>query len=104
MSTEEAAISLGAPKMATFFRVTVPMMSKGIIAGAILSWVAIITELSTAIILYNNRSITLTLSTYIAVSRGTYGTAAAFATILTVLTSISLLIYMKISRSEDINL
>jgi len=104
MSTEEASISLGASKMATFFKVTVPMMSKGIIAGAILSWVAIITELSTAIILYSNRSITLTLSTYIAVTRGTFGTAAAFATILTVLTIISMLIYMKISKSEDMKL
>ncbi len=104
ITIEEAAISLGSSKMGAFFKVTVPMMSNGIIAGAILSWIAIITELSTAIILYNSKTITLTLSTYIAVNRGTYGTAAAFATILTILTTISLLIYMKISKAEDIKL
>ena len=104
ITIEEAAISLGSSKMGAFFKVTVPMMSNGIIAGAILSWIAIITELSTAIILYNSKTITLTLSTYIAVNRGTYGTAAAFATILTILTTISLLLYMKISKAEDIKL
>ena len=104
MTIEEAAISLGSSKMSAFFRVTVPMMSNGIIAGAILSWVAIITEMSSAIILYNSKTVTLTLSTYIAVSRGTYGTAAAFATILTLFTTLSLLIYLRISKSEDVKL
>ena len=104
MSIEEAAISLGASKMKTFARVTVPMMANGIIAGAILSWVSIITELSTAIILYNTKTVTLTLSTYIAVNRGMYGTTAAFATILTIFTTISLLLYMKISKTDDVKL
>ena len=45
-SIEEAAISLGASKMKTFVRITVPMMANGILSGAILSWVAIVTELS----------------------------------------------------------
>ena len=53
ITIEEASISLGASKMKTFFKITVPMMSSGVIAGAILSWVTIITELATAIILYN---------------------------------------------------
>ena len=73
MSIEEAAISLGASKMKTFFKVTVPMMSSGIISGAILSWVSIVTEVSSAAILYNNRSITLTVGTYTAVNRGNLG-------------------------------
>lgn len=101
MSIEEAAISLGASKLKTFLKVTVPMMSNGILSGAILSWVAIVTELSSAIILYTNKTITLTLSCYIAVNRGQYGLAAAFATILTVITILSLLVYMKASKSED---
>lgn len=104
MSIEEAAISLGASKLKTFVRITVPMMSSGIISGAILSWVSIVTELSSAIILYNNRNITLTMSAYVAISRGNYGLAAAFSAVLTVLTSVSLLIYLAISKSEDIQL
>lgn len=101
LSIEEAAISLGASKLKTFVAITVPMMANGILSGAILSWVAIVTELSSSIILYNNKTITLTMSTYVAISRGNYGLAAAFAAILTVVTIISLLLYLWISKSED---
>jgi iron(III) transport system permease protein len=104
MSIEEASISLGASKMKTFLFITTPMMSAGIISGAIMSWVSIVTELSSAIILYNNRNITLTMSAYVAISRGNYGLAAAFSAILTVLTSISLIIYLGVSKTEDIKL
>ena len=104
LSIEEAAISLGASKLKTFTRITVPMMANGILSGAILSWVAIVTELSSSIILYNNKSITLTMSTYVAISRGNYGLAAAFAAILTVVTMVSLIIYLVVSKSEDVNL
>ena len=103
MSIEEAAISLGSSKLEAFFKITVPMMGNGILSGAIMSWVTIITELSTAIILYNLKTVTLTLATYTYVSRGNYGIAAAYATILTVTTVISLLIYMKVTGSKEIS-
>lgn len=103
MSIEEAAISLGSSKLKAFFRITAPMMANGILSGAIMSWVTIITELSTAIILYNLNTITLTLATYTYVSRGNYGIAAAYATILTVSTIISLLIYMKVTGNKEIS-
>lgn len=104
LSVEEAAISLGASKAKTFVKITVPMMANGILSGAILSWVAIVTELSSSIILYNNKSITLTMSTYVAINRGNYGLAAAFAAILTVVTTVSLLIYLWVSKAEDVSL
>jgi iron(III) transport system permease protein len=104
MSIEEASISLGASKMKTFARITVPMMSSGILSGAILSWVAIVTELSSAIMLYNNQNITLTMSAYVAISRGNDGMAAAFATILTALTTVALIIYLAVSKTEDVKL
>ena len=104
LSIEEAAISLGASKLKTFTKITVPMMANGIFSGAILSWVAIVTELSSSIILYNNKTITLTMSTYVAITRGNYGLAAAFAAILTVVTTISLLLYLWVSKSEDVSL
>lgn len=104
VSIEEASISLGASKLKTFVKITVPMMTNGILSGAILSWVSIVTELSSAIILYNNRNITLTMSAYVAISRGNYGLAAAFSSILTVFTAVSLLIYLMASKSEDIRI
>lgn len=56
LSVEEASISLGTSKMKTFFVITVPMMANGILSGAILSWITIMTELSTGIILYTNKN------------------------------------------------
>ena len=79
-------------------------MSSGIVSGAILSWVSIVTELSSSIILYNNRNLTLTMSAYVAISRGNYGLAAAFSAILTFVTVISPMIYLAVSKSEDIKL
>ena len=102
MSIEEAAISLGSTKLEAFFKITVPMMANGILSGAILSWITIITELSTAIILYNLKTITLTLAIYVNVSRGNYGVAAALATILTATTIISLIVFMKVSKTKEI--
>lgn len=104
ISIEEAAISLGTSKMKTFFKITVPMMSKGIISGALLSWISIITELSSGIILYNYKTITLTIQIYTFVSRGSYGIAAAMSTMLTLLTTISLIIFIKISKNKDVTI
>lgn len=103
MSIEEASLSLGCSKMKTFFKITVPMMSAGIISGAILSWVTMISELSTGILLYTVKTQTLTVAIYTEVIRGNYGIAAALSTILTVLTVISLLIFMKVSGGDDIS-
>ncbi|MCC8060655.1 MAG: iron ABC transporter permease [Clostridiales bacterium] len=102
ISIEEAAISLGASKAKSFVRITVPMMASGIISGAILSWVSIITEMSSGVILYNNRTITLTISTYSAITSGIYGVAAVFATITTLFTIICLVLYLRVTKAEDI--
>lgn len=104
MSIEEAAISLGASKMKAFFKITVPMMTAGIVSGAILSWVTMISELSTAIILYTGKTKTLTVAVYTEVVRGNYGTAAALSTILTFLTVVSLLVFNKVNGGKDLSL
>jgi iron(III) transport system permease protein len=103
-STEEAAISLGASKASTFVGITVPMMSNGIISGAVLSWVSIITEMSSGLILYNDRTITLTISTYEAITGGIFGVAAVFATVTSVFTVICLVVYLRCTKSDDVKL
>ena len=103
MSIEEAAISLGCSKLRAFFLVTVPMMAGGIMSGAIISWITIITELSTAIILYSVRTETLTLAVYSRVTQGSDGEASAIATILLALTTVSLLLFMKFSKNRDLS-
>lgn len=91
-------------RLNTFAKITTPMMLSGIISGAILSWVTMISKLSTSILLYNVKTRTMTVAIYTEVLRGNYGVAAALSTILTVLTVGSLLLFMKISKSNSITL
>ena len=53
-------------------------------------------------ILYNNRTITLTISTYSAITSGIYGVAAVFATITMLLTIICLVVYLRFTKLEDV--
>lgn len=103
-SVEEAAISLGASDMTTFRKITIPMMAPGVLSGAIMSWVTIISELSSSIILYTNSTQTLSVSIYTEVIRGNYGNASAYATILTVTSIVSLLIFFKVTGRRDVSL
>lgn len=103
-SIEEAAQSLGSSRLNTFFKITVPMMIPGIIAGAILSWITMISELSTSILLYTVNTRTMTVAIYTEVIRGNYGIAAALSTILTLFTVASLLLFMKVSKSDEISM
>ena len=97
---EEASISLGSSKVKTFFKITLPMMMNGIISGAILSWVSIITELSSSMYLFTYKTRTMTIAVYELVTKGVYGYAAAMASILTVFTIISLVAYTIVTKGE----
>lgn len=99
-SIEEAAISLGASKKRTLLQIIVPALAPGILAGAVLSWVTIITELSTTLFLYNTSTQTLSLGIYAEVIRGQLGTAAALSTLLLILTMVSLFLLMRMPGSR----
>lgn len=103
-SMEEAAISLGDSPLATFFKVTAIMMMPGVVSGAILSWITIINELSASVILYTGDTRTMSVAIYTEVIRASYGTAAALASILTLTTVISLLLFFKLSGKKEISL
>lgn len=103
-SLEEASISLGVSPLKSFFRVTAVLMLPGVFSGAILSWVTVINELSSSVILYSTKTRTLSVAVYSEVVRGSYGTAAALSTILTALTLASLLIAFRVSGSEELRL
>lgn len=104
ISTEEASISLGASQLKTFLKVTLPAMLPGVLSGAILSWVSILTELSTSILLYTTKTKTMTIAIYTEVLRGNYGTAAALSAILSFITIISLLIFFKLTGKKEFSL
>lgn len=103
-SIEEAAISLGSTEIKSFRDVMLPMMLPGVISGALMSWITVISELSSSIILYTSKTKTLTIAIYTEVIRGNYSNAAVFSTILTVTSIISLMIFFKVSGKREISL
>ena len=68
--TDKSFLCNSSDNNANLIQVCIQKNMRCILSGAILSWVAIVTELSSSIILYNNKSITLTMSTYVAITRG----------------------------------
>lgn len=102
-SIEEAAISLGATERKTFLKIMVPMMMAGVLSGAIMSWITLISELSSSIILYTSKTQTLTVAIYAEVIRSNFGNAAAYSTILTFTSVLSLLLFFKVSGNNDIS-
>ena len=103
-SVEEASISLGCSPMKTFFKVTAVMMLPGVMAGAILSWITVINELSASVILYTGGTRTMSVSIYTEVIRASYGTAAALSSVLTLTTVISLMVFFKLTGSKELAL
>lgn len=103
-SLEEASISLGCSPVKTFFKITAVMMLPGVLSGAILSWITVINELSSSVILYTGTTRTMSVAIYTEVIRASYGTAAALSTILTITTIVSLLIFFKLTGDKNINI
>ena len=103
-SVEEAAISLGDSPLKAFVKVTAKLMLPGVISGAILSWITLINELSSSVMLYTANTRTMSVAIYNEVIRASYGTAAALATPLTLTTVLSLFLFFKISGSKDVTM
>ncbi len=104
ITVEEAAASLGASKFKTFWKVTIPMMFNGVAAGAVMTWVTLITELSSSVMLYSYKTITLNLLVYVLVVGGTDARACAASTVLTLFTIITLMIYMRVAKNKELSL
>ncbi|MDD2561228.1 MAG: iron ABC transporter permease [Eubacteriales bacterium] len=99
-SVEEASISLGVSPMKTFFTVIARLMLPGILSGAILSWITCINELSSSIMLYGGKTSTISVAIYQEVMRMSDGTAAALASILTLTTVASMMIFLRFSKGR----
>ena len=87
----------------SFRKIMVPMMLPGVLAGAIMSWITLISELSSSIILYTSSTSTLTVAIYAEVIRSNFGNAAAYSTILTLTSIVSLLIFFRLTHNEDVS-
>lgn len=97
---EDAARSLGASPRRAFLRVTLPLMAPGVMAGALLGWVSVVNELSAALVLHVPRTITMPVLVYDRVRHGSFGPAAALATLLLLVTGVTLYAALQLSDPE----
>lgn len=100
-SIEEAAVNLGASPARTFASVTLPLMMPGLIIGSLMSFITAINELSSTLILYTARTITMPVLIYIQVIDGEFGTAAALSTLLLISTGLCVFFVFRISDSKE---
>ena len=98
---EEAAISLGASPRRAFTAVTLPLMIPGIVAGALMSFITAINELSSSLILYVGRTMTLPVRIYQSVLDGEFGTAAALSTLLLLASGIAVYAVFRVSGRNE---
>jgi iron(III) transport system permease protein len=80
------------------------MMFPGVLSGAILSWMTIISELSATVLLYISSTRTLTITIYTEIIRANYGVAAALSVILTLSTITVLLIFFRVTGKQEISI
>ena len=97
---EDASLNLGVPPGQGFFRIMVPLMRPGVLAGASIAWVEIFNELSASIVLYTGATRTLPIAAYQQSLGGDVGMAAAYATMLIVVTAAALTLFMLASRGQ----
>jgi iron(III) transport system permease protein len=96
-SLEEASEVSGAGKIRTFFKISLPLLLKGVLVGVVMFFIMAFQEISTAIFLYRGGWETLPIGIYLNWHRGMeFGIAAAMAFLMIVITFILLLIISRI--------
>lgn len=99
-SFEEASLVLGASPVKTLFRVTLPCVRGGIIAGAIFSFVVAFDEAVIVMFIRNSRTITYPLRLYSYITESFTPLISAFATIFIIL---SFLVIIVIEKTIGLN-
>jgi iron(III) transport system permease protein len=94
-SMEEASINLGVPPLKSFFKIVMPLMLSGVIAGALLMWVTTLSEFSATIVLYFGDWSTMPIKIFHQVDSGQLGTASAYGSILITSILVPLFVVMK---------
>ncbi len=98
---EEAALNLGATWGYTFRRVVLPLISPGIISGALLAFVQGIGEFVASILLYTPSSRPISVAIYEHMYRFEFGTASAYGVLQVLLIIIVLLVTGQFSEKAS---
>ncbi|HVF86067.1 MAG TPA: molybdate ABC transporter permease subunit [Pyrinomonadaceae bacterium] len=99
---EIASYTLGKSELETFFRITLPLARRGILAGLILSFARALGEFGATLMLAGNipgRTQTMPLAIYEAVAAGEERQAQALALLLTVVSIVAVYATNKLSRT-----
>lgn len=97
---EEAAMDLGADPLTTFFRVTLPQILPGVIAGALLAFTMSFDDFVITFFVAGVGSTTLPLLVYSMVRRGVEPTINAISTIILVVTTTAILVAYRLREKE----
>jgi iron(III) transport system permease protein len=99
-SMEEAAENVGATKLRTFRDVTVPLVWKGILVGALFSFIMSIQEASATLFLTLGGWEMIPVGIFTYYIAGSHGQAAALGVILIVLCAVSLFIVNRVAGTK----
>ena len=100
---EVASYTLGKGELETFFRITLPLARRGVLAGLILSFARALGEFGATLMVAGNipgRTQTMPLAIYEAVASGDDRRAQILAIVLTALSVLAVYLTNKISRSQ----
>jgi spermidine/putrescine transport system permease protein len=97
---EEAAMDLGADPLTTFFRVTLPQILPGVVAGALLAFTMSFDDFVITFFVAGVGSTTLPLLVYSMVRRGVEPTINAISTIILLVTTIAILLAYRLREGE----
>ncbi|MBC7931376.1 MAG: molybdate ABC transporter permease subunit [Rubrivivax sp.] len=100
---EIASYTLGKSEIETFFRITLPLARRGILAGLILSFARALGEFGATLMIAGNipgRTQTMPLAIYEAVASGDDRRAQVLALVLTAISILAVYLTNKISRSQ----
>ena len=98
---EEAAMDLGAGPVTTFFRVTLPQILPGVVAGALLAFTMSFDDFVITFFVAGVGSTTLPLLVYSMVRRGVEPTINAISTIILVVTTIAILVAYRLREGAE---
>ncbi len=100
-SLEEASLDLGAGQVSTLFRVTIPTLAPGIVAGALLAFTLSLDEFVIAFFTNGPSSPTLPIVIYSMVRFGVTPEINALASILVVVSFAIVLLAQRVTRLTD---
>ncbi|MBN2239149.1 MAG: iron ABC transporter permease [Dehalococcoidales bacterium] len=99
-SIEDAAASLGASKIVSFFNVIIPMSRSALVVTAAWAFIATVQTLGAIIFIITPGTKLLSVDVFEAVVRNDWGDAAAFSVVMLLLAAFGVLLIYSISRRQ----